>query len=168
MKTIEVYTNATEKLVVQTDDYNPVLLNQQLNNGEVTTDLIGDNIFARFDIKRVVVPIDSTDNSSKKVKVLLKNGQSVEIPVEKDFDIKFLNTQLNSSAVTTVIIGLNIYQKFEVSQVSLIKEEVTEPEQPTVPVEPPTTEEPPGGNGEQTETTDPVTPPIDESEEKID
>ncbi|MGM2755203.1 hypothetical protein ACS2QP_28100, partial [Bacillus cereus group sp. Bce019] len=85
------------------------------------TVLIGDNIFARFDIKRVVVPIDSTDNSSKKVKVLLKNGQSVEIPVEKDFDIKFLNTQLNSSAVTTVIIGLNIYQKFEVSQVSLIK-----------------------------------------------
>ncbi|MGH0967703.1 hypothetical protein ACQVQ4_26365, partial [Bacillus cereus] len=78
MKTIEVYTNATEKLVVQTDDYNPVLLNQQLNNGEVTTVLIGDNIFARFDIKRVVVPIDSTDNSSKKVKVLLKNGQSVE------------------------------------------------------------------------------------------
>ena len=44
MKTIEVYTNATEKLVVQTDDYNPVLLNQQLNNGEVTTVLIGDNI----------------------------------------------------------------------------------------------------------------------------
>ncbi|HDR4450743.1 TPA: hypothetical protein QCQ08_003425, partial [Bacillus cereus] len=77
MKTIEIYTNTTEKLVVQTDDYNPVLLNQQLNNGEITTVLIGDNIFARFDVKRVIVPIDSTDNSSNKVKVLLKNGQSV-------------------------------------------------------------------------------------------
>ncbi|MDA2578259.1 hypothetical protein PDR31_01710 [Bacillus cereus] len=123
MKTIEIYTNTTEKLVVQTDDYNPVLLNQQLNNGEITTVLIGDNIFARFDVKRVIVPIDSTDNSSNKVKVLLKNGQSVEIPVDNDFDIKFLNAQLNSSSVTTVLIGCNIYQKFEVAQVGLIKEE---------------------------------------------
>ncbi len=138
MKTIEIYTNTTEKLVVQTDDYNPVLLNQQLNNGEITTVLIGDNIFARFDVKRVIVPIDSTDNSSKKVKVLLKNGQSVEIPVDNDFDIKFLNAQLNSSSVTTVLIGCNIYQKFEVSQVGLIKEEPKEPEQPpiTEPKEP--------------------------------
>ncbi|HDR8047059.1 hypothetical protein ORM79_04105 [Bacillus cereus] len=132
MKTIEIYTNTTEKLVVQTDDYNPVLLNQQLNNGEITTVLIGDNIFARFDVKRVIVPIDSTDNSSNKVKVLLKNGQSVEIPVDNDFDIKFLNAQLNSSSVTTVLIGCNIYQKFEVSQVGLIKEELKEPEQPPV------------------------------------
>ncbi len=138
MKTIEIYTNTTEKLVVQTDDYNPVLLNQQLNNGEITTVLIGDNIFARFDVKRVIVPIDSTDNSSNKVKVLLKNGQSVEIPVDNDFDIKFLNAQLNSSSVTTVLIGCNIYQKFEVSQVGLIKEEPKEPEQPpiTEPKEP--------------------------------
>ncbi|HDR7202467.1 TPA: hypothetical protein QCW56_000979 [Bacillus cereus] len=119
-------------MVVQTDDYNPVLLNQQLNNGEITTVLIGDNIFARFDVKRVIVPIDSTDNSSNKVKVLLKNGQSVEIPVDNDFDIKFLNAQLNSSSVTTVLIGCNIYQKFEVSQVGLIKEELKEPEQPPV------------------------------------
>ncbi|EEL77682.1 hypothetical protein bcere0027_9170 [Bacillus cereus AH676] len=117
---------------MQTDDYNPVLLNQQLNNGEITTVLIGDNIFARFDVKRVIVPIDSTDNSSNKVKVLLKNGQSVEIPVDNDFDIKFLNAQLNSSSVTTVLIGCNIYQKFEVSQVGLIKEELKEPEQPPV------------------------------------
>ncbi|MFE7378498.1 hypothetical protein ACFU6E_28510 [Bacillus cereus] len=173
MKTIEVYTNATEKLVVQTEEYNPILLNQQLNNGEVTTVLIGDNIFARFDVKRVVVPIESIDDSLKKVKVLLKNGQSVEIPVDTDFDIKFLNTQLNSSTVTTVLIGCNIYQKFEVSQVTLIKEEpkepekppVTEPEQPTDPVTPPVTEPPteepdPGETGDGG-TTEPTTPPTD-------
>ncbi|HDR4450862.1 TPA: hypothetical protein QCQ08_003545, partial [Bacillus cereus] len=44
----------------------------------------------------------------------------------------FLNAQLNSSSVTTVLIGCNIYQKFEVSQVGLIKEELKEPEQPPV------------------------------------
>ena len=161
MKTIEVYTSS-EKLVVQTDEYNPVLLNEQLNNGEITTVLIGDLISARLDVKRVVVPVENTDNNSKKVKVLLRNGQSVEIPVEIDFDIKFLNSQLNSSNVTTVLIGYNIYQKFEVAQVVLIKEEpkepeqppVTEPEQPTEPVEPPTTEEPSEGTGEQMEPTE--------------
>ncbi|MGR2746489.1 hypothetical protein [Bacillus sp. N6] len=147
MKTIEVYTNnGSEKLVVQTEEYNPALLNQQLNDGEITTVLIGDNIYARFDIKRVTVQTEPIDTSSKKVKVLLKNGQSVEVPVDTSFDIKFLNAQLNSSSVTTVLIGYNIYQKFEVSQVSLIKEEpkepeqppVTEPEKPTDPVESPT------------------------------
>ena len=161
MKTIEVYTSS-EKLVVQTDEYNPVLLNEQLNNGEITTVLIWDLISARLDVKRVVVPVENTDNTSKKVKVLLRNGQSVEIPVEIDFDIKFLNSQLNSSNVTTVLIGYNIYQKFEVAQVVLIKEEpkepeqppVTEPEQPTEPVEPPTTEEPSEGTGEQMEPTE--------------
>lgn len=122
MKTIEVYTGS-EKITVQTEDYNPVLLNDQLNNGELNTVLIGDFISSRLDVKRVVVPIENADNASKKAKVLLRNGQSVEIPVDIDFDIRFLNEQLNSSAVTTVLIGCNIYQKFEVAQVSLIKEE---------------------------------------------
>lgn len=131
MKTIEVYTGS-EKILIQTEDYNSVLLNEQLNNGELNTVLIGDFISSRLDVKRVVVPIENVDNASKKVKLLLKNGQSVEIPVEKDFDIKFLNTQLNSSAVTTVLIGCNIYQKFEVAQVGLIKEESKELEQPSV------------------------------------
>jgi len=122
MKTIEVYTGS-EKITVQTEDYNPVLLNEQLNNGELNTVLIGDFISSRLDVKRVVVSIENADNASKKAKVLLRNGQSVEIPVDNDFDIRFLNEQLNSSAVTTVLIGCNIYQKFEVAQVSLIKEE---------------------------------------------
>ncbi|WP_215572809.1 hypothetical protein [Bacillus mycoides] len=139
MKTIEVYTGS-EKILIQTEDYNPVLLNEQLNNGELNTVLIGDFISARLDVKRVVVPIE-IDNASKKAKVLLRNGQSVEIPVDNDFDIKFLNAQLNSSSITTVLIGCNIYQKFEVAQVGLIKEEPKEPEKPSV-TEPPTTEEP--------------------------
>jgi len=118
-----------------------------------STVLIGDNIYARFDIKRVTVQTEPANTSSKKVKVLLKNGQAVEVPVDEDFDMKFLNAQLNSASVTTVLIGHNIYQKFEVSQVSLIKEEPKEPEQPTDPIEPPvteppTTEEPPEGTGE--------------------
>ncbi|PFF00482.1 hypothetical protein SAMN04487918_1194 [Bacillus sp. bc15] len=136
MQTIEIYTGS-EKISIQTEDYNPILLNEQLNNGELNTVLIGDFISARLDVKRVVVPIENVDNASKKAKVLLRNGQSVEIPVDNDFDIKFLNAQLNSSSITTVLIGCNIYQKFEVAQVGLIKEE------PTDPVTPPTTEEPP-------------------------
>ncbi|MGE6365020.1 hypothetical protein ACQKD9_14640 [Bacillus paramycoides] len=76
------------------------------------------------------------------MKVLLRNGQSVEIPVDNDFDIKFLNAQLNSSFVTIVLIGCNIYQKFEVAQVGLIKEETKDREQLTGPIAPPTTEEP--------------------------
>ncbi|MDZ5606351.1 hypothetical protein U2I54_04330 [Bacillus pseudomycoides] len=149
MKTIQVYTGS-EKILVLTDDYNPVLLNEQLNNSELNTVLIGDFISSRLDVKRVVVPIENVDNASKKAKVLLRNGQSVEIPVDNDFDIKFLNAQLNSSSVTTVLIGCNIYQKFEVAQVGLIKEEppVIEPEQPT---EPPKTEEP----GEETTENQP-------------
>ncbi|MBJ7946744.1 hypothetical protein [Bacillus cereus group sp. N24] len=139
MKTIEIYTGS-EKISVQTDDYNPVSLNEQLNNGELNTVLIGDFISARLDVKRVVVPIENVDNASKKVKVLLRNGQSVEIPVDNDFDIKFLNAQLNSSSVTTVLIGCNIYQKYEVAQVGLIKEEPKESEKPSV-TEPSTTEE---------------------------
>ncbi|PFR11230.1 hypothetical protein COK10_10805 [Bacillus anthracis] len=146
MKTIEVYTGS-EKILIQTEDYNPVSLNEQLNNGELNTVLIGDFISSRLDVKRVVVPIENVDNASKKVKLLLRNGQSVEIPVDNDFDIKFLNAQLNSSSVTTVLIGCNIYQKFEVSQVSLIKEEPKEPE-------PPTTEETPEETGEQTKPTE--------------
>ncbi|HDR3483917.1 TPA: hypothetical protein QCN90_001085 [Bacillus pacificus] len=153
MKTIEVYTGS-EKILIQTEDYNPVLLNEQLNNGELNTVLIGDFISSRLDVKRVVVPIENVDNASKKVKLLLRNGQSVEVPVDNDFDIKFLNSQLNSSSVTTVLIGCNIYQKFEVSQVGLIKEELKEPEQPTDPVEPPTTEETSEETGEQTEPTE--------------
>ncbi|PEU05230.1 hypothetical protein CN527_02520 [Bacillus cereus] len=147
MKTIEVYTS-NDKFVVRTEDFDPVLLNKELNNGEITTVLIDYLIISRLDVKRVVVLNEIIDNSVKKVKVLLRNGQSVEIPVEADFDIKFLNTQLNSSSVTTVLIGSNIYQKFEVVQVVLIKE------QPTDPVTPPTTEEPPGETGEQTEPTE--------------
>ncbi|MFA2831275.1 hypothetical protein [Bacillus paranthracis] len=154
MKTIEVYTG-NEKIAVQTEDYNPVLLNEQLNNSELNTVLIGDFISSRLDVKRVVVPIENTGNISKKVKVLLRNGQSVEIPVDNDFDIKFLNAQLNSSSVTTVLIGCNIYQKFEVAQVGLIKEELKEPEQPPIiEPEPPTTEEPPEETDEQTESTE--------------
>ncbi|MEN8646163.1 hypothetical protein ACS2MN_15595 [Bacillus cereus group sp. BceL062] len=90
-------------------------------------------IISRLDVKRIVVIDEIVDNAVKKVKVSLKNGQSVEIPVEADFDIKFLNAQLNSSCVTTVLIGSNIYQKFEVV---LIKEEPKEPDQPTDPVTP--------------------------------
>lgn len=150
MKTIEIYTGS-EKILIQTEDYNPTLLNEQLNNNELNTVLIGDFISARLDIKRVVVPIENVDNASKKVKLLLRNGQSVEIPVDNDFDIKFLNAQLNSSSVTTVLIGCNIYQKFEVAQVGLIKEEplVTEP----IPL--PGTEEPAPG-GETSKTTKPI------------
>lgn len=141
MKTIEIYTGS-EKISVQTEDYNPVALNEQLNNSELNTVLIGDFISARLDVKRVVVPIENVDNASKKVKLLLRNGQSVEIPVDNDFDIKFLNAQLNSSSVTTVLIGCNIYQKFEVAQVGLIKEEP----------KPPITEEP--GETEETEESE--------------
>ncbi|MGH0431192.1 hypothetical protein ACQVPL_18305 [Bacillus hominis] len=91
MKTIEIYLSS-EKILVQTADYNPMLLNQQLNNNELNTVLIENFISSHFDIKRAIVLDEITNESSKKVKVLLRNGQSVQIPVDKNFDIKFLNT----------------------------------------------------------------------------
>ncbi|WP_242273316.1 hypothetical protein [Bacillus cereus group sp. BfR-BA-01538] len=157
MKTIEVYTT-NDKFVVRTEDFEPALLNKELNNGEITTVLIDYLIISRLDVKRVVVLDEIVDNSVKKVKVSLRNGQSVEIPVEADFDIKFLNAQLNSSSVTTVLIGSNIYQKFEVVQVVLIKEEPKEPEvkpeEPKEPEQPPVTEpEQPTEGGNDNPTT---------------
>lgn len=138
MITLDVYT-ISEKLPVETEEYNPVQLNESLNNGDINTVLIGNTIIARLDVRRVVVHSDKVDDFSKKVRVLLRNGESIEIPVSQDFDIKFLNSQLNSSAVTTVLIGLNIYQKFEVVQVVPVAEEI-----PVVPINPPIEpEEPP-------------------------
>jgi len=36
------------------ENYDPRLLNEQLNNNEVLTIVIGDKIFSRIDIKRII------------------------------------------------------------------------------------------------------------------
>jgi hypothetical protein len=39
---------------VNVDEYNPMVINEQLNNNEVLTVAIGDKIFSRIDIKRII------------------------------------------------------------------------------------------------------------------
>jgi len=51
---LHVLTHSGQDLKIEVETYDPVALNEQLNNNEVHTVLIGDNIFSRIDIKLVV------------------------------------------------------------------------------------------------------------------
>ncbi|MCU5253398.1 hypothetical protein OCB05_23840 [Bacillus cereus] len=161
MKTIEVHTQSGLKHTVQTEVYDAKTLNDQLNNNDLITVLIGDVICQRIDIKRVLPQNEPAAEGTTKVIVHTNGGKTVEI-VTNDYDPLFLNEQLNNSSTVTVVIGEYIFSRIDVKQVVPVKEEpkepgqppVTEPEQPTEPVEPPTTEEPSEGTGEETELTE--------------
>ncbi|MED1556843.1 hypothetical protein, partial [Bacillus paramycoides] len=53
-KKVEVHTNAGKVIEITTNDYDPIYLNEQLNNNNTITVVIGDYIFSRIDIKQVV------------------------------------------------------------------------------------------------------------------
>ncbi|MEW9139125.1 hypothetical protein [Bacillus wiedmannii] len=51
---LEVHTNSGKPMVIVTNDYDPIYLNEQLNNNNTITVVIGDYIFSRIDVKQVV------------------------------------------------------------------------------------------------------------------
>lgn len=55
--TLNVITHSGQDLLIEDPSYDPVLLNQQLNNNEINTILIGNTIFSKIDIK-LVAPIE--------------------------------------------------------------------------------------------------------------
>lgn len=53
-KKVEVHTNGGKVIEITTNDYDPIFLNEQLNNSNTVTVLIGDYIFSRIDVKQIV------------------------------------------------------------------------------------------------------------------
>ncbi|MGY3419111.1 hypothetical protein ACVWY4_005340 [Bacillus mycoides] len=51
---LEVHTNSGKAIEIVTNDYDPIYLNEQLNNNNTITVVIGDYIFSRIDVKQVV------------------------------------------------------------------------------------------------------------------
>ncbi|HHQ2481011.1 TPA: hypothetical protein ACSPJ7_005403 [Bacillus cereus] len=51
---LKVHTNGGKELEIITSDYDPIFLNEQLNNNNTVTVVIGDYIFSRIDVKQVV------------------------------------------------------------------------------------------------------------------
>ncbi|AZJ19617.1 hypothetical protein CT694_07865 [Bacillus wiedmannii bv. thuringiensis] len=51
---LKVHTNAGKEIEIITNDYDPIYLNEQLNNNNTITVVIGDYIFSRIDVKQVV------------------------------------------------------------------------------------------------------------------
>lgn len=143
MQTIEIHTQGGLKHKVQTEVYNAEALNTKLNDNDLITVLIGDFIIQRIDVKRII-PLNIIDTEgTKKVEVHTNGGKVIEITTN-DYDPIYLNEQLNNSNTITVVIGDYIFSRIDVKQVVPVKEETKEPEQPTDPVTPPTTEEPKG------------------------
>ncbi|PFE56008.1 hypothetical protein CN318_12240 [Bacillus cereus] len=137
MQTIEVYTQSGLKHTVQTEIYNAHVLNDQLNNNDLITVLIGDFIIQRIDVKRIIpVNLPVTEGTTK-LEVHTNSGKPIVI-ITNDYDPIFLNEQLNSNNTITVVIGEYIFSRIDVKQVVPVKEA------PTDPVTPQTTEEEPG------------------------
>ncbi|MDO3374588.1 hypothetical protein QJ529_18135 [Bacillus paranthracis] len=53
-KKVEVHTNGGKVIEITTNDYDPIYLNEQLNNSNTITVVIGDYIFSRIDVKQIV------------------------------------------------------------------------------------------------------------------
>jgi hypothetical protein len=53
-KKVEVHTNGGKVIEITTNDYDPIFLNEQLNNSNTITVVIGDYIFSRIDVKQIV------------------------------------------------------------------------------------------------------------------
>ncbi|MGQ8855389.1 hypothetical protein [Bacillus sp. SRB_8] len=51
---VKVHTNGGKEIEITTNDYDPIFLNEQLNNNNTITVVIGDYIFSRIDVKQVV------------------------------------------------------------------------------------------------------------------
>ncbi|PET95824.1 hypothetical protein CN527_23475 [Bacillus cereus] len=129
MQTIEVHTQGGLKHTVQADKYNAQTLNEQLNNNDLITVLIGDFIIQRIDVKRII-PINApTGEGTKKLEVHTNGGKAIEI-VTNDYDPIYLNEQLNNNNTITVVIGDYIFSRIDVKQVIPVKEGPVDPIMP--------------------------------------
>jgi hypothetical protein len=63
-KKVEVHTNGGKVIEITTNDYDPIFLNEQLNNSNTITVVIGDYIFSRIDVKQIV-PVKETPKELK-------------------------------------------------------------------------------------------------------
>ncbi|MFC0271136.1 hypothetical protein ACFFIX_06680 [Metabacillus herbersteinensis] len=50
---LQVITHSGQDKLIEVVEYDPVILNDQINNNEINTILIGNEIFSRIDIKYV-------------------------------------------------------------------------------------------------------------------
>ncbi|PEJ99342.1 hypothetical protein [Bacillus wiedmannii] len=64
-KRVEVHTNGGKVIEITTNDYDPIFLNEQLNNSNTITVVIGDYIFSRIDVKQIV-PVKEEPKESEK------------------------------------------------------------------------------------------------------
>lgn len=58
--TLNVVTHSGQDLVIEDPSYDPATLNEQLNNNEINTVLIGNTIFSKIDIK-LITPIQESE-----------------------------------------------------------------------------------------------------------
>ncbi|PEL13795.1 hypothetical protein [Bacillus sp. AFS017336] len=58
METIRVITHSGITTEIEVETYDPVMMNENLNNHEINTVLIGDVIFSRIDVK-LIEPIEA-------------------------------------------------------------------------------------------------------------
>ncbi|HGH7175529.1 TPA: hypothetical protein ACJMKJ_003076 [Bacillus wiedmannii] len=122
MQTVEIHTQGGLKHTVQIDKYNAQTLNEQINNNDLITVIIGDLIIQRIDVKRII-PINSlTEEGTKKLEVHTNGGKSIRIATN-EYDPIDLNEQLNNSNTITVAIGDYIFSRIDVKQIVPLKEE---------------------------------------------
>ncbi|WP_342715441.1 hypothetical protein AAG068_18820 [Bacillus paramycoides] len=78
-KRVEVHTNAGKVIEITTNDYDPIYLNEQLNNNNTITVVIGDYIFSRIDVKQVV-PVKEEPKEPEQPPVTKPEQQNDSVP----------------------------------------------------------------------------------------
>ncbi|PAD86663.1 hypothetical protein CHH55_16975 [Niallia circulans] len=51
---LKIKTHSGGEFETEVEEYNPVEINDQINNSDILTILIGDKIFSRIDVKNVI------------------------------------------------------------------------------------------------------------------
>lgn len=88
---LKVHTNAGKEIEITTNDYDPIYLNEQLNNNNTITVVIGDYIFSRIDVKQVVPvkeeakepPVTEPEHPTDPVEPPVTEPPTTEEPPEK-------------------------------------------------------------------------------------
>lgn len=77
---LKVHTNAGKEIEITTNDYDPIYLNEQLNNNNTITVVIGDYIFSRIDVKQVV-PVKEEPTEPVTPPTIEETGRTEEIKI---------------------------------------------------------------------------------------
>ncbi len=57
---LRVTTHSGDEHLVEVESYDPITLNEQINNHEIYSVVIGDHIYSRIDLKNII-PVDNTE-----------------------------------------------------------------------------------------------------------